>query len=262
MHLPEGELIHVRHSPWHTIEVSQNEDVRVLRTDRRAVQSALNLKQPQQLALRYMQAMMAGLLFQPPPSKVLLLGLGGGDLVRHLHHYLPQVRLEVVELDEVIVDVCRDWFALPQSERLTVNVDDAANFVVTTRERFDWLLVDIYSDSGVPAPLIDSGFYQGCYDALNHSGMLVINLITDDAETFKSILQRLRRQFDCNTLCLSVPGHINIIVFAFRQRPTRLSSPALSRRAIELNKRFEMNFSEWAQQLFSTNPTEGGELMF
>lgn len=262
MEFPKGELIHLRRSALHTIEVRQSGGVRLLRTDQRAVQSALNLDRPQQLILPYMQAMMAGLLFQRPAESVLLLGLGGGDLVRCLHHYLPQTHLTTVEIDSAMVAVCRDWFALPESDKFKIRIDDASHFLAKNQGRYELLLVDIYSGAEMPGLFFDSDFYRRCYDRLTENGMLVMNLITDDAETFKTILRRLRRQFDCATLCLTVPDHTNIIVFAFRQRPTRLTLPALSQQAVQLSKQFELDFTGWARQLFSTNPTEGGELIF
>ncbi len=262
MEFPKGELIHLRRSAFHTIEVLQSDGIRFLRTDRYAVQSALNLERPQQLILPYMQAMMAGLLFQRPAESVLLLGLGGGDLVRCLHHHLPRTRVTTVEIDSAMVAVCRDWFALPESDKLRICIDDASHFLGHDQGRYELLLVDIYSGAEVPGPFFDNGFYRRCYDRLKENGMLVINLITDDAATFKAILRRLRRQFDCATLCLTVSGHINIIVFAFRQRPARLTLPALSEQAVQLSKQFELDFAGWARQLFSTNPTEGGELIF
>lgn len=262
MEFPKGELIHLRRSAFHTIEVRQSDGIRFLRTDRYAVQSALNLERPQQLILPCLQAMMAGLLFQRPAESVLLLGLGGGDLVRCLHHHLPRTRVTTVEIDSAMVTVCRDWFTLPETDKLRIRIDDASHFLAKDQNRYELLLVDIYSSAEMPGLFFDSGFYRHCYDRLEDNGILALNLLTDDAEIFKAILWRLRRQFDCATLCLTVPGHANIVVFAFRQRPTRLTLSALSERAAKLGKQFELDFTGWARQLFSTNPTEGGELIF
>lgn len=150
MEFPQGKLIHSRRSEFHTIEVSQSNDLRMLRTDQRAVQSALSLNHPQQLNLPYMKAMMAGLLFQPPPKSVLMLGLGGGDLVRYLNHYLPETRINAVELDAAMVDVSREYFALPGSDEIKVCIDDALHFLGTGKDCYEMILVDIYSGTEIP----------------------------------------------------------------------------------------------------------------
>lgn len=92
--------------------------------------------------------------------------------------------------------------------------------------------------------------------------MLILNLLTTDAETFKKLLWMIRQQFHRSTLCLTVPDHINVIVFAFKQRPTEHTLPTLLKKAELLNQRFELDFTGWARQLFSTNPVVDGELIF
>lgn len=262
MEFDPGELLYLRRSAFQSIEVSQSNGLRLLRTDRRAVQSALDLARPERLVLPYMQAMLSGLLFQAPPDSVLLLGLGGGDLMRFLLHHLPQSTLHAVEIDSTMVEVARNWFALPESGKISVQVEDAAAYLGQSRRHYDLLLVDIYGGEQLPTLFFDEAFYQHCHERLRDSGMLALNLLTDDAGSFRDILQRLRARFDRNTLCLTVPGHLNVIVLAFKQRPTGLSKPALSARAMQLWQRFGLDFDAGITELFSTNPTVDGELLF
>src|SRR5881628_3367970 len=51
---------------------------RFLHFDFDAIQSAMDLSDPQRLALAYTRKMMAFLLFNCAPKRILLLGLGGG----------------------------------------------------------------------------------------------------------------------------------------------------------------------------------------
>lgn len=263
MESPPGQLIYTRNSAFHTIEVSQTDGLRLLRTDQHAVQSVLSLSHPEQLNLPYMHAMMAGLLFPPSaPQSILMLGLGGGDLVRYLHHYFPESMLTAIEIDAAIVDVCQEYFALPESKNIDIQVDDAMHFISNKSQHYEMIMVDIYHGANVPTVLHDKAFHQLCFDRLTENGMLILNLLTNDADIFKHILWMLREQFDRSTLCLSVPQHRNIVVFAFKQRPTDLRLEKLQEKAEELSKRYELNFSEWTTQLFSTNPTVDGELIF
>lgn len=263
MKLLPGQLIYSRKSAFHTIEITQSEETLLLRTDQHAVQSVLSLNHPEQLNLPYMHAMIVGLLFQlSKPQNILMLGLGGGDLLRYLHHYLSESRVTAVEIDPAMVDVCREYFALPKSKNIKIKIDDAMHFISKSTQCYDMIMLDIYHGTSVPTVLHNQDFYQYCSDRLSENGMLILNLLTNDADIFKHILWVLREQFDRSTLCLSVPQHMNIVVFAFKQRPTDLRLEILQAKAEKLSKQYKLNFSEWVTQLFSTNPTVDGELIF
>jgi spermidine synthase len=62
------------------IHFSEAAGLRHLHVGGRAIQSAMRLDAPDDLALAYTRAMMAALLFQPQPRDVVLIGLGGGSL--------------------------------------------------------------------------------------------------------------------------------------------------------------------------------------
>lgn len=58
------------------------------------------------------------------PLSVLLVGLGGGGLPQFLRDFVPEVTVEVVELDPVVLQVAKDWFGFRPDERLTVTLGD------------------------------------------------------------------------------------------------------------------------------------------
>ena len=262
MDFAAGKLIHRLRSKLNRIEISESDGMRLLRTDQRAVQSTLNIARPEQLVLPYMAAMMTGLLFQPDPARTLLLGLGGGDLVRFLLHYLPRATIDAVEIDPLMAMVSREHFALPDSERLTLHIDDAGHFISQRHDDYSLILVDIYAGDGVPKLLLEPGFYRNCRDKLAQQGLLVINVLTNDAATFLSMMQMIRSRFNRATLCLSVPHHTNVIIFAFEQRPAPLTLSPLLEQAAQLSERFELELGDWTRQLFTTNPTMDGALLF
>jgi len=259
---PATELIYSRRTDFQTIEISQNPELRLLRTDHRAIQSALLRNKPEQLVLPYMQAMMAGLLFLSSPKQILLLGLGGGDMVRQLHHQLPESQITAVEIDPVIVEVSRDYFELPDSHNVTICINDAANFLHHDDQYYELIIVDIYDGEATLDLLKNKHFYQHCYQKLKDDGMLTLNLISNDADQFKQILWLIRQQFDHSTLCLTIAGHLNIVIFAFKKRPCEVNQSALLEKAEQLKQQFGLDVKEWAIQLFSTNPTADGELIF
>ena len=86
-----GELEHEEVSAFSRIRVRRDGDVRALTFVRdngqEAVQSRVNLTAPHTLMAPYTRAMFAGYLYQPHPRRVLIVGLGGGAMVRFLTHH-------------------------------------------------------------------------------------------------------------------------------------------------------------------------------
>ena len=209
-----------------------------------------------------MPLMVANLLFQPPQKRCLLLGLGGGDLVRYLHHYIPTCKITAVELDENMVHISQNYFALPDSSNIQLIIEDATSFIAANKRPVDTLLVDLYSHDGLPALLQEDGFYYDCYRALTRDGIMMVNLLINHPQELHTILRKIRQQFHQLTLCLTVAGYKNVIVIAFRQPPATLNRAGLMQRAAEISPRFELNFTEMVENLFATNPLAGGELFF
>src|SRR5260221_997001 len=55
-----------------------------------AIQSRMQLQQPDALALEYTRTMMGFLMFEPKPAQVAMIGLGGGSLAKFCHRHLPR----------------------------------------------------------------------------------------------------------------------------------------------------------------------------
>lgn len=252
-------LIYETLSTTQQIRVFETAELRLLRSDDEHLQSALSRTHPHRLVLPYMKAMCAALLFAPPPQRILLLGLGGGDLMRYLHHYLPSAQLLAVEQDPHMVTVARDYFALPSE--IAVEINDAGRYMDQPGATVDWLMIDLFCHQRMPALLLESGFYQHCRERLSSTGVLVMNFVSPDANLFRTTLRILRQQFDHATLCLTVPNYLNIVIFAFKQRPGSLQRQALATGAKPLAKQFELDFEGYIENLFTTNPTVDGELV-
>jgi spermidine synthase len=77
------------------------------------------------------------------PEQALILGLGGGTLAHLLHRRVGPVPVVGVDSDTAVVDLVRalEWLDLPG---LRVEVADAFEYVYQTRERFDFVAVDLF----------------------------------------------------------------------------------------------------------------------
>src|SRR3989339_1832703 len=57
-----------------------------------------------------------------PNQKVLLLGMGGGDIIKLLTSYQPTTKITAVEIVEELVEVAAKHFGITQNENLNIKI--------------------------------------------------------------------------------------------------------------------------------------------
>src|SRR6476620_6579091 len=93
-------LLHLSINPERRLSILENAEHRWLEMDG-VVQSAMSLSQPDSLCLPHQQHIAARLPSQA--SRILELGLGGGDLTRHLGARWPEAHHDCVDLDAEVL---------------------------------------------------------------------------------------------------------------------------------------------------------------
>src|ERR1700721_1424527 len=91
-----------------------------------STQSEMRINAPYALVNEYTRKMMGFLAFQPRPERVLIVGLGGGSLVKYCYRYLPDAQITAVEIDPDVLALRSQFFVPPDDERLTVILADGA----------------------------------------------------------------------------------------------------------------------------------------
>lgn len=158
------------------------------------IQSCMRLDAPDELVLDYTRAMMGFLLFNAAPASILMIGLGGGSMLKYLHKHLPDADLTAIEINQGVIDMRHDFHIPPDSERLRIVCADGAAFVRKPPKAYDVILVDGFTGQGLPDALCSRGFYQHCRAALAPDGLLVANVQADTQQT-REIMQRLNKAF-------------------------------------------------------------------
>lgn len=214
-----------------SVEVSEAGGVRTLHLGGDAIQSAMRLSAPDKLELHYTRAMMACLLFRPEPRAILMVGLGGGSLVKYVRSTLPKTRMTVVEISTKVVAAARSFFDLPDDDAyLRVLVQDGAKYVLEQAGEVDVLLLDGFDDGAQAKALCTAAFYQNALDALAADGMLVVNFMAEDPR-LALYRSRIGTAFNGRVLCMHAADNVNLIVFAFRGSDTRVAWETLRKRA-------------------------------
>ncbi|PCE30636.1 fused MFS/spermidine synthase [Burkholderia ubonensis] len=200
--------------------------------DGRGMQSTMLRAAPDALALGYTRTMMGFLLLlQPAPKHIGMIGLGGGSLTKYCRRHLPGAHLTVIEINPDVIAL-RDRFCIPpDDERLSVVCADAAQYMSTTTQTFDALLVDGFNADGVPVELASAAFYEACRARLNDDGVLVANLLHGDPQ-LGNALTALRDTFGPSAaLAPAEDSAENLIVFAWKSDAPLPSLETLMTRA-------------------------------
>lgn len=113
----------------------------------------------------------------PDIKNVLVIGAGDGGTVRELTRYPSVEKIDMVEIDEQVVKVCREY--LPQTAcrfddpRVHLYFEDGLKFVRRKSGEYDLIIVDSTDPFGPGEGLFTKEFYGNCFKALTDSGILI-----------------------------------------------------------------------------------------
>ena len=182
-----GALEHEEESAFSKVRVRSNGDIRALTFVRdngdEVVQSRIRLAEPHVLVAPYARAMFASYLYQPQPRRVLIVGLGGGAMVRFLTHHEPDLQIDAVEIDPVVVKLADRFFGVRSGGNVRVHTADAFAFIESSTGGYDLILMDAFlrpSDdtdtTGVPTRLKTVAFLGRLKQTLAPGGVVAFNV--------------------------------------------------------------------------------------
>jgi spermidine synthase len=221
---------------------------RFLQFDLDNVQSAMHLEHPDRLSLAYTRMMMAFLLFNGSPGRILLLGLGGGSLAKFCYHRLPASAITAIEVNSDVIAL-REEFGIPKDDqRFRVIHGNGVTYVSRGGYHKDVILADACDRVGIAPELDTLAFYQNAWRRLSDAGVFVLNLC-GDRPSWPSHLAKLRSVFGEAFLTLRGRPHGNVIVLAFKQPTAERRREAVESAARELRSRFGLDFPRYAKRI-------------
>jgi len=154
-------------------------------------------------------------------SGILLLGLGGGAVVRQLYELVAWDRFVALERNPVHVEIARRFFGLDGIPADLVEVDAGRWIEAHPGERFDLVIDDLFSDSHSEARRsepMSRGWYRRLRELLSDRGTLVINF-ADGRDLEKRIrrIPAVRHDFE-RVYKLTLPAYGNAVAALLRDR--------------------------------------------
>ena len=163
-------------SDFHRLKVTDNGAWRVLKFERNQ-QSSMALDDPFDSDIEYVDYLHLSMAVKPDAMRTLVIGLGGGSVVKRMWRDYPPMHIDAVEIDPDVVDVAREYFALPDDERIAVAIGDGREFLRRNRHTYDIVIIDAFDDDEVPRHLTTDEFMREVHDRLAPGGVVVYNVI-------------------------------------------------------------------------------------
>ena len=192
--MPDNQILYQTEDEFGPLLVLDDGEQRTLAFGDGDTQSCTLKSAPHIPQYEYTQAMLLVLLFCQP-KRVMVLGLGGGNLLTALHRHIPGIHIAAVELRQAVIDVAYKYFQLPRGKRIQVIQQDANDYLAgDTGRKVDVVFADLYHAEGVDRSQLTAEFIARCVGCLKAEGWLVLNCWTEHRDE-ADFLMALRAQF-------------------------------------------------------------------
>ena len=113
----------------------------------------------------------------PNVKNVLVIGAGDGGVIRELTRYESIEKIDMVEIDELVVEVCKKYLPLTacslDDKRVHITYQDGLKYIRNCENEYDLIIVDSTDPFGPGEGLFTKEFYGNCYKALRDDGIIV-----------------------------------------------------------------------------------------
>jgi spermidine synthase len=220
------------------VTIREEAGVRYLHFGSAWVQGAMRIARPAGLELEYTRELMFPLLLRPGaswPGSVLQVGLGSASITRFLNRHRPRARLTVVEISPEVIAAARQFFKLPEGQRIRIEVGDGHDYVARSEGEFDLIVVDGFDELGRTGMLDTLPFYVNCRARLAPRGVVAVNLVDRRRGAANASAARLAAAFDGHALALPPSNDGNTIAIASAGDSMPATPAQLARRAVTLH---------------------------
>jgi spermidine synthase len=121
-------------------------------------------------------------------DSILVLGVAGGSVIKTLVDEVKfKGKITGVELDSEIIKVANTYFKLDQIKNLEIVIDDAFEFILKTKDKYDLIIIDIFQDTNMPNFLFETFFINRICYLLKSKGFVLFNtMILNETQNLRN----------------------------------------------------------------------------
>ena len=131
-------------------------------------------------------------------ENILVLGVAGGSVIKTLTQEIKyKEKITGVEIDEVAIEIAQKFFQLQAIPNFNLVQDDAFEFVLKTKEKYDLIIIDVFQDTQMPNFLFEDFFINRINFLLQVNGFILFNtMVLNKKEAERN--QNYRTKFNEN----------------------------------------------------------------
>jgi spermidine synthase len=147
---------------------------------------------------------------------ILLLGVAGGSVIKTLVDEIEyKGKITGVEIDSEMIQIANEYFNLNQIKQLEIIIDDAFEFVLKTKEKYNLIIIDIFEDINMPNFLFESFFSGRVCSLLKDQGFVLFNtMILDEAHNVRNrkYISEINHQLFTSKMLPRIEDHNELII--------------------------------------------------
>ena len=129
---------------------------------------------------------------------ILVLGVAGGSVIETLKKEVKfEGKITGVEIDAAVIELAVKYFGLGNYNNVSIVNDDAFEFVLKTKEKYDLIIIDIFQDTTMPNFLFEDFFINRINFLLNVNGFILFNTMILDYQDRRRNVD-YKNKFDSN----------------------------------------------------------------
>lgn len=109
-------------------------------------------------------------------DSILILGVAGGSIIKTLVDEIEfKGKITGVEIDPEIIEIANKYFKLNEISNLNIVNDDAFEFVLKTKSKYDLIIIDVFQDTTMPNFLFEKFFMNRIGELLKINSCILFN---------------------------------------------------------------------------------------
>ncbi len=212
-------LLERQRDAFGTLEITDRGGEVALHFGNRTAQSAWRPDAPDRLAFAYYKAMTLPLALHPSPSRIALLGLGGGVMAKFLLEH-TESSIHATDLRESLGPIASRHFGLALDHpRLTLTFADVTDPQWQPGwHRADLLLLDVFDEEGMVGLPDDT--VGKLVATLDDHGLVCVNVWRNTMRAVVAIHRQFSAHLHPDALVAHIPDRLNTVMI-YRRRPWR-----------------------------------------
>lgn len=197
-----------------TPRVEADDEVKVLATGNIGVQTE-TMKDGGSTNLYYEWASLIDVFVESESPSVLMLGLGGGEMLHVIKKTRPHAQLEAVEIDKRVITLALREFSENVRDVMLINADAARYMKRCTLSYYDAIIVDVYEGPNIPDEFTKVQFFKDVEKCLGPRGMVIMNV--SHRSLVRGIVENIRDAGLEDVEAFPVEGAANVMLWAVRK---------------------------------------------